>query len=75
MTTISESKLACFNHLIQDVFVEVRHVTLTGDRAVIIVPKVLLQSNWVMWDTQDCAEVVGQHLNIYNVEENTVEYR
>lgn len=52
----------CFCHLIQDVFVEIRHITLTGNWTIIIIPKVLLQSDWVMWDTQDCAQVVGQNL-------------
>lgn len=48
--------------LVQDVFVEVRHVALTGHRAVIVVPEVLLQSHRVVRDAQDRAQVVGQHL-------------
>lgn len=50
------------NHLVQDVFVEVRHVTLTGHRAVIVVPEMVLQSHRVVRDAQNRAQVVGQHL-------------
>lgn len=56
-----------FNHLIQDVFVEVRHITLTGNWAIIVIPEVLLQSHGVMWDTQDCAQVVRQYLKDDNM--------
>ena len=49
-------------HLIQYILVQVRHVTLTGNWAIIIIPEVLLQSDWIMRDTQDCAQVVRQHL-------------
>lgn len=49
-------------HLVQDVLVEVGHVTLTGHRAVIVIPEVLLQGHGVMGDVQDRVQVVGQHL-------------
>lgn len=34
-------------HLVQDVFVEVRHVTLTRNWTIIVIPEVLLQSYWI----------------------------
>lgn len=49
-------------HLVQDVLVEVGHVTLTGHRAIIVIPEVLLQGHGVMGDVQDRVQVVGQHL-------------
>lgn len=49
-------------HLVQDVLVEVGHVTLTGHGAVIVIPEVLLQGHGVMGDMQDRVQVVGQHL-------------
>lgn len=51
-----------FSHLIEYVFVEVRHVPLTGHWAIIIISEMFLKGNRVMWDTQDCAQVVGQDL-------------
>lgn len=56
-----------FQHLVQDVFVEVRHITLTGNRTIVVISEVLLQSNWIVWDTQDCAQVVGQHLENHDI--------
>lgn len=49
-------------HLVQDVLVEVGHVSLAGHRAVIVIPEVLLQSHRVVGDVQDRVQVVGQHL-------------
>lgn len=51
------------NYLVQDVFVQVRHVTLAGHRTVIIVPEMVLQRHRVVRDAQDRAQVVGQHLD------------
>lgn len=56
-----------FSHLIEDVFVEIRHITLTGNWTIVIIPEVLLQSHRVMWDTQDCAQVVRQYLKNHKV--------
>lgn len=50
------------NHLVQDVFVEVRHVALTGHWAIIVIPEVLLQSHRIVRNAQDRAQVVGQDL-------------
>lgn len=46
---------------------EVRHITLTGNWAIIVIPEVLLQSHGVMWNTQDCAQVVRQYLKDHNM--------
>lgn len=57
----------CFAHyLVKDIFVKVGHITLAGHWSIIIISKVLLKSHWVMWDTQDCTEVVGQNLKQMN---------
>lgn len=49
-------------HLVQDVLVEVGHVSLAGHRAVVIISEVFLQGHGVMGDVQDRVQVVGQHL-------------
>lgn len=49
-------------HLVQDILVEVGHVSLAGHRAIVIISEVLLQGHGVMRDVQDCVQVVGQHL-------------
>lgn len=49
-------------HLVEDVLVEVGHVTLTGHGAIVVIPEVLLQGHGVMGDVQDRVQVVGQHL-------------
>lgn len=49
-------------YLVQDVFVEVRHVAMIGHWPLIIILEVLLQSNGVMWNVQHRVEVVGEHL-------------
>lgn len=49
-------------HLVQDVLVEVGHVSLAGHGAIVVVSEVLLQSHGVVGDVQDCVQVVGQHL-------------
>ena len=54
------------HHLVQDVFVEVRHVALAGDWTVIIIPEVFLQSHRIMRDTQDGTQVMGQDLETHN---------
>lgn len=48
--------------LVQDEPVEVRHVSLIGDGTFIVIFEVLLQSHGVVWDPQDGAQVVRQHL-------------
>ena len=54
----------CFQrlYLIQDVFVEVWHVSLIGHGPIIVILEVLLQSHGVMWDVQHRVQVVGEHL-------------
>lgn len=49
-------------HLVQDVLVEVGHVSLAGHGAIIIISEVFLQSHGVMGDVQDRVQVMGQHL-------------
>lgn len=51
------------NYLVQDVFVQVGHVTLAGHRTVIVVPEMVLQRHRVVRDAQDRAQVVGEHLD------------
>lgn len=49
-------------HLVQDVLVEVGHVSLAGHGTIVIISEVLLQGHGVMRDVQDGVQVVGQHL-------------
>lgn len=48
--------------LIQNELVQVWHVSLVGDRTLVIIFEVLLQSHRVMGNVHDCTQVVGQHL-------------
>lgn len=50
------------SHLIQDVFVEVWHVTMIGYWPVVIVLKVFLQGYGVMWNVQHRVQVVRKDL-------------
>lgn len=49
-------------HLVQNEPVQVRHVSLIGNRTLIIISKVFLQSYRIMRDLHHCAEVMGKHL-------------
>lgn len=52
----------CWAHLVQDVLVEVGHVSLAGHGPIVIISEVLLQSHRVVGDVQDRVQVMGQHL-------------
>jgi len=59
-------------HLVQNVFIEVGHVSLTGHGTVVIVSEVLLESRRIVRDPQNCVKIMRQdlqsnstHLNIH----------
>lgn len=50
-------------HLVKNVPVEVRHVSFTRQRSLIIVFEMLFKGQRFMGDLHYCAQVIGQHLN------------
>lgn len=60
--TNKKGQWAGLSYLIQDEGVEVRHVALVGDGALVIVLEVLLQGHGVVGDPHHSAQVVRQHL-------------
>lgn len=49
-------------YLVQDELVQVGHVALVGDGALVVVLEVLLQGHGVVRDVHHRTQVVGQHL-------------
>lgn len=38
------------DYLIKDVFIEIRHIALAGDRPIIVISEMFFKCYWVMWD-------------------------